>query len=362
MRVGTPGQTGTLTYLHGDHLGSTSLATDDEGEELYRRGYYPFGEERYAVGVAVTDYGFTGQREEAHIDLIEMGARWYDPYLNRFVSPDSIVPNPANPQSYNRYSYVYNNPLVYVDPSGHAPLVPYDVCQQYPQACGGQPPGPPDYAGLGLGPDPLSPELQQLAAEYAALYGLPESLVAGIVAVEIKHDTAWHDPYVDDFLLSMISWTEIPGAPMKGVPRWFLYYWEYYNPISGNGPGPGLANFHTGTAREVEEYFRLYYGDSPELQLPFSGQEDYERFEYLASDEGSVHYTAAYLRMLADYRKGTGGLPSTTPHLYDLTVDDMTVIAGAFRADMVGMCEDIPAYQTIERAEKLGLLIVPYLQ
>jgi RHS repeat-associated protein len=110
---------GTLTYLHGDHLGSTSLATSDQGGEVYRRGYYPFGEERYAVGVAVTDYGFTGQREEAGFGLYDYDARYYDPYLNRFPSPDTIVPNPANPQSLNRFSYVYNNPLKYTDPDGH---------------------------------------------------------------------------------------------------------------------------------------------------------------------------------------------------------------------------------------------------
>jgi len=49
--------------------------------------------------------------------------RWSIAYLNRFVSPDTIVPNPANPQSLNRYSYVYNNPLLYTDPSGHDPLI-----------------------------------------------------------------------------------------------------------------------------------------------------------------------------------------------------------------------------------------------
>jgi RHS repeat-associated protein len=125
-RGGAPGQAGTLTYLHGDHLGSTSLATDADGDELYRRGYYPFGEERYAVGVAVTDYGFTGQREEAYVDLIEMGARWYDSSLGRWISADTIVPDPANPQSLNRYSYVYNNPVIYVDPTGHSPWYTID--------------------------------------------------------------------------------------------------------------------------------------------------------------------------------------------------------------------------------------------
>jgi len=48
------------------------------------------------------------------------GARTYDPALGRFIQPDTIVPNPANPQSLNRYAYVLNNPLRYTDPTGHS--------------------------------------------------------------------------------------------------------------------------------------------------------------------------------------------------------------------------------------------------
>jgi hypothetical protein len=48
-----------------------------------------------------------------------MGDRWYDAHLNRWLQPDSIVPQPGNPQDLNRYSYVRNNPLKYVDPTGH---------------------------------------------------------------------------------------------------------------------------------------------------------------------------------------------------------------------------------------------------
>ena len=47
------------------------------------------------------------------------GARYYSPLLGRFVSADSIVPNPSNPQSLNRFSYTRNNPLKYIDPNGH---------------------------------------------------------------------------------------------------------------------------------------------------------------------------------------------------------------------------------------------------
>ena len=51
-----------------------------------------------------------------------MGARWIDPYLNRWLSPDTLVPDPADPQSLNRYSYGYNNPVKFRDPSGHVPI------------------------------------------------------------------------------------------------------------------------------------------------------------------------------------------------------------------------------------------------
>ncbi len=61
------------------------------------------------------------------------GARWYDTYLNRWTSPDTIIPDPQNPLDYDRYSYVRNNPVRYNDPSGHKPCsdfgcsdTPYD--------------------------------------------------------------------------------------------------------------------------------------------------------------------------------------------------------------------------------------------
>jgi RHS repeat-associated protein len=112
-------QGGAVTYLHGDHLGSTSLVTNDTGGFVARVLYYPYGEERYEEGTLPTDYGFTGQRRDSYTQLIQMGARWYDAQLGRWISADSIVPNSANPQSFNRYSYVYNNSLKYTDPTGH---------------------------------------------------------------------------------------------------------------------------------------------------------------------------------------------------------------------------------------------------
>jgi len=106
-------------YIHSDHLGSVSLVTDHVSEAVARQLYHPYGTVRHAEGILPTDYTFTGQRNEASIGLMHYGARFYSPRLGRFVSADSIVPNPLSPQDLNRYSYASNNPLRYRDPTGH---------------------------------------------------------------------------------------------------------------------------------------------------------------------------------------------------------------------------------------------------
>jgi len=65
-----------------------------------------------------TEFGFAGHRYDSSTGLIYMGARYYDPKLGRFISPDPTVPEPGNPQSLNRYSYVENNPVTFIDPYG----------------------------------------------------------------------------------------------------------------------------------------------------------------------------------------------------------------------------------------------------
>jgi RHS repeat-associated protein len=122
MRRGPAGQAGTVTYIHGDHLGSTSLTTDANGAKAARVLYYPYGEERYREGTLQTDYQFTGQRKEG-FGLYDYRARFYDPSLGRFISADTIVPEPFKPQDWNRYAYVRNSPSNYIDPDGHVPLL-----------------------------------------------------------------------------------------------------------------------------------------------------------------------------------------------------------------------------------------------
>src|SRR5205823_114958 len=63
---------------------------------------------------------YTG-KELDNTGLYYYGARYYDPETGRFAQADTVIPGAA-PQAYNRYSYTLNNPLRYVDPSGHAPM------------------------------------------------------------------------------------------------------------------------------------------------------------------------------------------------------------------------------------------------
>ena len=108
----------TLYHLHGDHLGSTSLTTQGSSTTA-SRAYYAYGAERAATGDLQTDHTFTGQKRDA-TGLMYYNARYYDPALGTFISPDSMVPGAGQVINYNRFLYVRGNPLKYTDPTGHA--------------------------------------------------------------------------------------------------------------------------------------------------------------------------------------------------------------------------------------------------
>lgn len=121
----------TTQYWHKDHLGSTNVVTDAAGNVVERMAYEPFGKRRYSNGVtdangilvaSSTDRGYTGHEHMEEVGLINMNGRIYDPGLGRFMSADPFIQNPDNLQSYNRYSYVWNDPLNGTDPSGYISL------------------------------------------------------------------------------------------------------------------------------------------------------------------------------------------------------------------------------------------------
>jgi RHS repeat-associated protein len=108
-------------YYHRNHINSSSVVTDAYGAEVTRIVYLPFGEtsEPNSAGVDTVTSKYTGKELDEETGLYNYGARYYDAAIGRFMSPDSIVPSVTDAQSFNHYSYVRNNPVVYVDPTGH---------------------------------------------------------------------------------------------------------------------------------------------------------------------------------------------------------------------------------------------------
>jgi RHS repeat-associated protein len=172
----------TFRYLHGDHLGSVAAVSTSTATPTVTKQYFTaWGDARHGNLTATTERNYTGQRKD-DTGLLFYNARYYDPRLSRFISPDTIVPGmasgkggmgsvgvddktksmltvdfhetqfakaveeenawtrekgfdfelrdedrkeakyqggPRNPQALNRYAYVMNNPLRYTDPTGH---------------------------------------------------------------------------------------------------------------------------------------------------------------------------------------------------------------------------------------------------
>ena len=115
-------------YVHKDHLGSTIAVTQTDGSILQQFIYDPWGKQ-YTVYTntdvmqnftsEATSKGYTGHEMVNDFDVIHMGGRTYNPVLGRFMQADPNIQFAGNLQSYNRYSYVMNNPMKYTDPSGY---------------------------------------------------------------------------------------------------------------------------------------------------------------------------------------------------------------------------------------------------
>jgi RHS repeat-associated protein len=122
-----------LNWLHKDRLGSPIAISGETGALRERLAYDAWGKRRTTNGAVtgtpatptpdtidgvVDNRGFTGHEMLDQLDLVHMNGRIYDPLIGRFLSADPILQDPMNGQSYNRYSYVMNNPTNFTDPTG----------------------------------------------------------------------------------------------------------------------------------------------------------------------------------------------------------------------------------------------------
>lgn len=131
--------TASNTYVHSDHLGSSDVLTDDTGviavdpitSQQQVMSFDAFGLRRnpadwsYNLSTinvpglkAFTEKGYTAQEQLDNVELVHMNGRVYDPSIGRVISADPTVLNPLYSQAFNRYAYVYNNPLKFIDLTG----------------------------------------------------------------------------------------------------------------------------------------------------------------------------------------------------------------------------------------------------
>jgi len=103
--------TNQVYFLLTDHLGSTTVVTDDQGVVVSKQLDKPWGETRYSSGSLPTTYKYTGQKESASLGLYFYNARWYDSYITQFTQPDTDVPESQGVIGFDRYAYSNNNPL-----------------------------------------------------------------------------------------------------------------------------------------------------------------------------------------------------------------------------------------------------------
>lgn len=137
----------SVHYQLEDHQGSGSVLVDSSGASFVRQSYAAYGLPRdgadwdglmssgdQASINGISRRGYTGHSMLGGMGLIHMNGRIHDSVTGRFLSPDPTIPNPGSTQSYNRYSYVNNNPLSYIDPSGFSDVTIFGRNMSYADA------------------------------------------------------------------------------------------------------------------------------------------------------------------------------------------------------------------------------------
>jgi len=118
VRIGPAPSTGSgpaTFWLHRDHLGSVQLRTSGGGVVEEAASYFPFGAQAPALSIS---RGFIGERHNDETGLVFLNARYLDPRLGRFLSPDDFDPTLPGVGT-NRYAYAGNDPINRSDPNGH---------------------------------------------------------------------------------------------------------------------------------------------------------------------------------------------------------------------------------------------------
>ena len=128
-RIARRDSSGNIVYYVGDQLGSSRVVTNSSGMILDDSDFYPFGGERIITASSGNTYKFTGKERDSESNLDNFGARYGASTMGRFMSPDPtriMKQKFTDPQQWNMYAYVRNNPLRLVDDNGKWPTDIHD--------------------------------------------------------------------------------------------------------------------------------------------------------------------------------------------------------------------------------------------
>ena len=123
-RIARRDSSNNVVYYAADHLGTSRVVASSAGAILDQSDFYPFGGERILSASSGNTYKFTSKERDTESNLDNFGARYDSSILGRFMSPDPLhlmKEKLVDPQQWNMYSYVRNNPLKMVDANGKWP-------------------------------------------------------------------------------------------------------------------------------------------------------------------------------------------------------------------------------------------------
>ena len=254
--------TPSTKYLHYDSLHSVDTITNNLGQVEARMAYEPFGKKleldkngNPTSKVPHTNRGYTGHEHiEEDSNFIHMNARVYDSELGRFLSADTMIPYMHNTQSFNRYSYVRNNPLKYTDPSGHYSWSDFkkDVGKHWKTvatiavvaavtfATGG-------FGGFALaGYMGLSGTAASIVA--CAVAGAGAGFVGGVVATKL-YGGSWNQAFNNGLKGAAVG--AVSGGVAGGIGGYFGHSSSFFNPGEGGYTTAGLKALAHGTSRAL---------------------------------------------------------------------------------------------------------------
>ncbi len=111
---------GAVSYYHYDGTGSTRALTDTDENITDTYDYDAFGNIISKTGTTINEFLFTGEQYDFNTGFYNLRARWYNPYIGRFLSADKYSGTMYDPRTLHKYTYCGNDPVNNIDPSGYA--------------------------------------------------------------------------------------------------------------------------------------------------------------------------------------------------------------------------------------------------